>query len=293
MNGRARVVLGLAALFAANLSVMTATFWFAEAYGPVNNWAGQVGAGFLFGQVLMLGLWLTLGDGKWYWRLALTCGASMMIAHSLAWGEAMRSAHARPAEDQSAWVVLVLLAILLLSFAALWPVRQLAKWRLSWQDETDRVSSSRQFAIGDLLFWMVPIGGVLAGFRFLTGISGEDANGLFRFILQCLGMVLLSVTALRAAFGRERLALRVGVPVVLTLVLVGTFAGVSFWERFNVSTSTIPWQSRVGPAFWRAVPESLPPLGVAMTVLLNCIALRGLGCHLVWPTQASPQPLEK
>src|SRR5262245_61441941 len=122
-------VFALLFLLAADLSIVTGGLWYAENGWWGKDWFGYVAMGILFGQVKILAMWLALGDGKWYWRLAIAVPTTMLLAQAIGWAEIAGGRRTAPGVNDAAdWPRLVLLVALLVSFTALWPLRQFGKW---------------------------------------------------------------------------------------------------------------------------------------------------------------------
>jgi hypothetical protein len=285
MNRRMRIVFGLAALLAIDFAMTTVFLWLVENRSLGGNWAGFFGMGLLFGQVLVLGLWLALGDAKWYWRLAGSAFATMLLAQSITLTSRFSRDGFTEDENPAAWPTLVLLVALLLVHMVLWPMRQVGSWRLTWGRYESTATTISQFRTGDLLLWMAVIGGVLAALRFMTSVIG-DSGGLFKFILQVLGMVLLTVVAMLTAFARQRVVRHFVLLIVLALLIGGSLAAFEAWERFQVAQPTVRWQTRLWFACWEASAESFTFVGTTLVSLLNCLALRALGCSFARPANS-------
>ena len=129
MNSRWRICFGLAALLGANLFVIHGLMWLSETYLRGVPWTGQAVGGTFFSQTMVLGLWLALGDAKWYWRLAVSAFGTLLLVQTFVWTEALTSVPHRHDDDQSAWVTVLLMSVLLIGAAGLWPLRRVGRWR--------------------------------------------------------------------------------------------------------------------------------------------------------------------
>jgi hypothetical protein len=262
--------------------LVTAGLWYVDQGWWGKEWSGFLAMGFMFGQVMNLAAWLALGDGKWYWRLVMTAFATVLLAQTFSWAEII--AQRGNLNDPADWPRLVLLTVLLIGFTALWPLRQFAKWRLTWQPAALTTPAALQFSTRDLLLWMVVIGGALGALRILDEVTSESASGLFRFVFQLLGMVALIAAALATAFGRDIFFRRLAILCALTLLISGASTGLVIWNRYSAMPANLPRQLRLDAALRISVPESLSFLAATASALMNGIALRALGCTLIRPT---------
>jgi hypothetical protein len=280
MTTRVRVVLGLALLSLVNLAAIIGAQWVAHYLRPRGGWVEQVAVGFLFGGVLTLALGLTFGAGKWYWRLATCFVAILLTAFAVSWLDPSGANWPSFDEYEAWWNMLMLLWVLLIGFTTMWPWRRLRGVRLTWIDHPPDLLHSNQFHSRDLLFWMFAVAGVLAACRALNAIV-PFVKDWAQHVAAIIGLILLATVSLHVAYSRGRVFLK-GIALFALLFLVGvSYLVIAHLVQRYSDPPSLPGQLRLPPNFAGLLPEAVPFFGSTTLVLVNCLALRALGCRLM------------
>jgi hypothetical protein len=139
---------------------------------------------------------------------------------------------------------------------------------------------------------MVPIGGVLAAFRFLISLTASGADGLIEFLLELLAMLVLVGFAMLTAFANGHWRLRILALLALALLIGSPFVGHEVYDRFiNARDFAVPaanaWRA-IFWGFWKSIDKLFPFFTVALIALIDFLALRALGCQLLRPGTMEP-----
>ncbi len=238
----------------------------------------------LYCQVLVLGFWLGFGNGKWYWRIVVAIPAAMSIGYSIGLAALANTPADRDYDlFRSHVTAFTFVALLLVVFALLLPVRHILGWRLAWRRD-GHWFRPRQFQIGDLLLLMVLIGGVLGIGRFLLTFDSSIGSSLLRRSRDLPGLAAVTWLAIVAAFKQER-----RLPAAAALIGVSALIGIGYampeWIRFasivgTAHPQTVRWN------LLQVFCESMAFLSGGLVVLANCVALRALGYGLGRPDAA-------
>src|SRR5688572_19179031 len=149
------LALSLAGLIALNALTNVGLIWLLEERVAGNQWFHQLAIGLLISQVVLAGLWLGLGDGRWLARLLVAVALSMLVAKTIGWATALSgTARRQGSDDPWAMISFMLIAMMLTTslFASL--LRRFRSWRLTWEEVTS-IPATRQFRIVDALLWMM------------------------------------------------------------------------------------------------------------------------------------------
>jgi hypothetical protein len=195
----------LGALAMGNLLFDVGLFWLAGEDPRGWRIIFQAGIAIFFSQPILLGIWLGLGDGRWYLRLAAGIALTLGLAQTITLGMAL-SATARKQHElnPAAMIAFVMIAMLLATSVAVIPLRRIRNWRLTWE-QLVCLPATRQFQLGDLLLWMIPISGTLAVLRFLWSTDDNFAGQFGEFTLVTAGMAAIVLASMMAAFARRSL----------------------------------------------------------------------------------------
>jgi hypothetical protein len=291
MNACWRVGIGVMALVATNLLLdIGLAFWGAERL-PGEFLVNATLEAVRYSQVMLLALWLGLGEVKWYWRLLLvapvTIGVGMSYVLGMTLSPTFRSVQGlriAPGGKVDMSHILVHVTVLLGAVSAVLPLRRMKKWRLSWR-ELVLPFESNQFRIADLMCWMVVIGCFLCSLRLLKLYWNETARSdwLVQFLshiafpMACYSVI--TTGSMLAAFAiRNRRQAMVAL-LVATLLIGGAISGVSAYQLANRAAGR-----RNSRLSW--IPGGkLISFPVGMTVSLsNWLVLAGFGCRLMTPT---------
>jgi len=288
------LALSLAGLILLNALANITLIWLMEEHLVGNQWFNQLPIGILVSQVVLTGLWLGLGDGRWLARLIVAVAISMLAAKTIGWATALSdTARRQGADDPWAMISFMLIAMMLTTslFASL--LRRLRSWRLTWEEVTS-VPATRQFQIVDALLWMVPISGALAAIRFLTSLDDNFPHQLWDLVLFTIRTTTILLVVMVAAF-----ATRWHVKGVIVLILAVLSIGAAFsvpdifrdFHRLGFATQNAGPPGRfVQIAIYEVTEHEAFAVAVMLGGLTNLIVLRMLGCTLVRPGKAEPLP---
>ena len=231
-----------------------------------------VAIGTLVAQTFVLAVWISFSEGRWLGR----CGIPALVLICLATTSGLGAGASVPEAAGAALPLAVLLGVLVALFI---PLRRVRGWRLTTRQDAVPGGLGR-FRIGDLLIWMVVIAVPLAIIRlFASLLSNQDITTGMRAIAMLVLLLLpLFWLALLAAFAprgwRHAWLLAGGIVAYTT---TATVLGALF---------IFPW---LEPLLWPlpgwivlSITAALFISG-AMSVILNCLALRMLGWRLVRP----------
>jgi hypothetical protein len=300
MSRRLLIALAIAALVAANLlfDIGLVCAGMSVRFVPARliNVLRHISLPIFVSQVLLLGFWLAVGDGKSYVRWLVAVASSAAIALTERWTPAFshplrRAQDATDTAAVSLMLCLLFFEVLLAVYVLLFPLRQVGNWRLTWQpDRESRVV--RQVRIFDLLLWMVPIGALLATLRVDLWLGKQlfSAHGLawWRY-WQLAGLCPLVFASMLTAFATRRRWLSLLGLVSLTLLLATAFAIVERYRLEQHFRSMVaagarrPAAAVASHVLWGSFGEWLAYCIATVVAYLNWTALRVLGCRLVRP----------
>jgi hypothetical protein len=247
-------------------------------------------------QVFLLGSWLALGAGKWYWRLLAAIPLTICIALSESVGLAIIPSAWRRYEGtltdaifkygtiHSCWFLAVLLAM----FAALLPLRRLGQWRLTRQPLAEH-PSPRQFSAAHVLLWLAPIGGALAITRLLVSFGMEEIGlNPVLLILNHLGIASLAVAAILTAFATRNRRRALALLMIFTLLIASGFAIAERYRLLDLMRS-LPTRvpSMIARLYWGPLEVLFSYFAAMLVALLNYLVLRALGWRLIRPAWQS------
>ncbi|HEY2415578.1 MAG TPA: hypothetical protein VGI40_25270 [Pirellulaceae bacterium] len=288
MPSRQHLVIGIsiAALVLANLTADVGLLWLSseilQHWSPLN----EAAIGLLLGQVMLVGLWMGLGDGRWYVRGAIATALTISIARTLNIAAVLSPKESRN-EDPAFWasVAFVLIPMMLAAAICGLMLRRFRGWRLTFQAATIIIPTT-QFQIADALLWTTLISAGLAAVRFLASINAFE-DQLPELTLLTVRSLLAAICASVAAFSTRR-RIRTGLWLSLTVLLIGAAFAVpdvyasAKWVFGRWMTPVAFWQF-IGPATSELMKNEAFVVAVALSTLANCLVLRALGCRLLRP----------
>jgi len=282
----------LIALVAANLALTAAMLWLIEEGYPAKwvffrNQFHQFAWGLLLSQVILVGYWLGLGDGRWYLRLVAAIALTLAIALALHWAERL-SPRARRHGNESPWAILsfVLIAMMLVVSCVGFVLRRTRGWRLTWRSEVP-ANTIHQFQIADGLLWMIVIGGALAALRFVFSIEDSLQEQLLDISLMTTSIATVVLIAMMTAFTTSRQLRKVVVMIVVVTAIGIAFAVPDIYRGVQraraVVTGPIAWSVYVSNAIGDGLGEPVFVWAAMSGALANCLVLRLIGCRLIRP----------
>jgi len=288
------LALSLAGLILLNALANVALIWLMEEHLVGNQWFNQLPIGILVSQVVLAGLWLGLGDGRWLARLVFAVALSMLAAKTIGWATALSgTARRQGTDDPWAMISFMLIAMTLTTslFASL--LRRLRSWRLTWEEVTS-VPATRQFQIVDALLWMMPICGALAAIRFLTSLDNNFPQQLWDLALFTLRTTAILLVVLVAAFA-SRWHVKGAILLILAVLLIGAALSVpdiirDFYRLGFGTQNAGPPGRFVQIAIYEVTEHEAFAVAVMLGGLTNFLVLRILGCKLIRPGTAQPIP---
>jgi hypothetical protein len=288
------LALSLAGLILLNVVTNVTLIWLMEERVPGNQWFHQLAIGLLISQVVLTGLWLGLGDGRWLARLLVAVALSILAAKTIGWAAALSPTARRQGTDNPwAMISFMLIAMMLTTslFASL--LRRLRSWRLTWEEITS-VPAARQFQIVDALLWMMPICGALAAIRFLTSLDDNFPHQLWDLALFTARTTAILLVVLVAAFA-SRWHVKGAILLILAILLVGAALSVpdiirDFYRLGFGTQNAGPPGRFVQIAIYEVTEHEAFAVAVMLGGLTNLLALRSLGCKLIRPGTAEPIP---
>jgi hypothetical protein len=275
-----------AALVAGNL--VTDFVLLAWAQSSRNDYFAHPMMGFQLSQLALAGVWLALGDGRWYLRslVAVPFCFAASAGFQLAAYVADKSSHE---EGEWAMIGFFFLMIVLASCIAVLPLRRLREWRLTSEAAADEAAVPRlgQVNIADYLLWMIPFGGLMAVTRFVISIEDNFASqlgGLFFYLAGLLATVLaamLTVFSARPRGWRKWLLL-----AAFALIVAVLLATPDIYRNFQRTRAYVGGPIALTVILKNACREGfrgvLSITGTALCATLNSLLLRRLGFRLAW-----------
>jgi len=289
-----RIAFGIVAQLLMNLLLVLGVVWYTEyteGNRPGSNWIGHALMGAVLGQIALVGSWLALGDGRWYWRMLIAMVLMMCLARSFGWA-AEWGGNQENADDW-ARIAFLFIFVLLATCVLVLPLRRMRQWRLTWQNGIESTLAP-QFQISDILLWMVPIGGFLAVMRFMGSLVDDGLSSLLDSLLPLAELAALTWCAMLAAFAtRHRIAATFAVLLLALLLGVACAAPDVYADARraqSVVRGPIAWQVYISNALPVLARHLLLALACAWSVWVNCALLRLLGCNFVRPGSMPRSP---
>jgi len=295
MNAVWRVRTGLAGLILSNLLAP-----FVVSYWTYKGLPGALVVGGLQGsleisQLLLLALWLALGDSKWYWRLLLVLTLAIGIGWARVWAQALGAAEASSNLEVAAGD-LGQVSYLLAGLSLVLPLRLIRNWR--WTARlTALAPATWQFRLADVMLWMLPIGGFLWTMRLLDSFWVDERPQMYLLwflrydALPALCYVAITMTGLLAANATRRGWLRLLIlSLSLTLLISSTFA---IREAYRLAPHIQFYKSQPLPPqiyesfYWLPLATFVAYLPPLLVGLINGVVMRRLGYRLVRPGAGS------
>jgi hypothetical protein len=286
----AALVLGVLALIAVNWLGSVGLIWGTNEWSAAVAWRHDVSMGVVygvvFGQLALVALWLGLGDWRWYVRLLIGVVLTFSLAGAIGVAESSsreRSGDYDPA--QSMVIAFILLSMLLATSCIGLALRQLLGWRLTWA-EVSSAPGVGQFQIRDVLLGMLILGGSMAALRFLISIDSDFPSQILDLSLFGLVAAVAALVAMRLAFSTERWLRKAIVSAAILLLTGALFAALGPHEAaWQMPATTLAASFYQFLFAWsrHLLAAELLVLAAALTVLLNCLVLRRLGCTLLRP----------
>jgi hypothetical protein len=274
----------LAGLILADLAVDVGVIWGIEESRSYYDWAEQICTGFLLGQLMLVGLWFGLGDGQWHVRL----GAAVVLTFGLVkavWIAGMLRTSA-PDPDYPAIVVFVLLPLMLTAGWAGFVLRRMWSWRLTWQP-IEGVSAKRQFQLGDAMLWMVVVAAALASMRFVVTLDQNFPEQFLEIAVWTALTTLAVLVSMTGSFGTGHWGRTILVTTSAVLLIGLAFsvpaAYTSARQIRGMNQMPTPTIDYVVAGAKEAGEHVVCAIAAALSTVMNCVALRALGCRLVRP----------
>lgn len=290
---RLRLGLSLIGLLLANLAVVYVLWWQYSSSATLSS-LGFAVVGVPVAQVMLLGIWLSLGDAKWYWRLIVVALAIYSIGLVIAVSTSFSPRSRRAAAPDLPITFCLPLGILALTlYALLLPLWRVRGWRLGMGRA---VSSGRKFHIADCLLWMLAIAVPLAAGRGLVSF----AEGPMLEMILLVGAVAVILTpivwsAVLICFNPKNRRRRLVFLACWTALYASVFVIVS---EFLLYRQLLQINRGVAPPWYFFALDALRPLlffstGLAVPVV-NCLALGAAGWRLNRPlNQANNRTLTR
>jgi hypothetical protein len=280
------VVIALVAVIIANLLVDVGLIWFMEER-RLPNWLNEIAIGTLLSQVALLGLWLGLGDGRWYVRLVVALPLTMCTAKAMGWATTLSAAARRQGSaDEWAMFAFILIAMMLATSLLALVLRRTRSWRLTWW-QVARLPPTQQFQAGDVLLWMIPIAGSLAAIRFMMSIDENFGDQLVEISLYTGRTAAIALVTMTTAFGTRRRLRSWLVLAMLVLIIGAVFAAPDAYsniQRMRASANkSVPLARYATAAVNQMKTHEIFTIAAAVAGLTNCLILRWLGCKLIRP----------
>jgi hypothetical protein len=289
-----RIVLGVVALLLANLLIVLGLAWHTERNSPGSQWLGYAVMSAVLSQIILCGVWLGLGDGRWYWRILISVVFMMALAKCFGWASEWNGkSHDQGNAEEWPRIAFFFIFVLLVTCAVVLPLRRLRQWRLTWQTGFE-AAATPQFQIGDILVWMIPIGAVLGLMRFLASLIDNGWQSLLDALLPLAEMAALTWCAMLAAYATRRRVLTAIALLCLALLMGSAFATPDIYRGVlraqAVVRGPIAWQVYFANAFPYLARHWLSALSCAWSAWVNCTILRLLGCKLIRPGNLNTSP---
>jgi hypothetical protein len=283
----ARKALALAAaLVAGNLIASVLLFVGADALGSDALATASTGA--LLAQLVLLGIWLALGDGRWYVRLLVAVPLDFVSSAGVALAQYLAGQLSKP-EDEWAMIGFMFLLIVLASCDAVLPLRRLRDWRFTGEPVVDESAPPRlgQVNIADYLLWMIPFGGLMAVIRFILSVQDNFASQLSQIFFYVAALLATVVAAMLTVFSSRLRGWRKWLLLAALVVLVGlALAAPEIYGNLRQRNAfaggpaallvILTVASRVGSRGLCLIA------GAAAGATLNSLLLRRLGFRLTW-----------
>jgi hypothetical protein len=291
-----RVAIGLVllGLLAANLLIDVCLVWLMERSFPGSSWFDQIPIGVLVSQLILMAMWVGLGDWRWYVRLVIAVPVTFCLAQTIGVASRLSSpSFNRYEPDPSPVVAFIFLAMMLAASCVAFILRRTWSWRLTWQD-VKSAPAARQFALGDALLWMIVIGGSLAAIRFLISIDRDFPTQILDIALYTVKTAAVVVAAMLLVFSSRFQMRAVGIFVFVVLLIGAGFAVPDAYE--SVRQMRVMGTTRPLPTYRYLIAWANPTkkhevyvIAAAVGAVANSLALRALGCKLIRPGQISPR----
>lgn len=278
----------LGLLVVANLVLDVAALWFLDEIWKNRGWLDQVPIGIILGQLMLVALWLGLGDGRWYIRLLAAVAITIALGKSIGIAGALTSNARDYDPDPSMIVAFIFLAMMLASSWIGFVIRRLWNWRLTWEPGAS-LSAPRQFQIGDALLWMVIIGGSLGAIRFLMTINDDFLGQLREIIFYAAMTTSVTLAVMIYSFSHKKTWRSATLLVAIVLLLGIAVAIPDVYDNYQrmraIATVRVPITRYAVAWFDETKRHEVCALAVAGAVIANCHSLRALGCRLQRPDQ--------
>jgi hypothetical protein len=274
----------LAAVAILNLLLDGVLIWLMEHYSSASNWLNEALIGTLLGCIALTGLWCGLGDGRWYLRVAVgvaLCIATAWFFACIAMLTARSPSSSQPDEAMALGFLLmpILLAVALFAFQ----LRRLRGWRLTWFANTAS-QPGKQYQLGDMLLWMVLIGGALAAIRFLNVLDSSFYEGLLDLGLLAAHVALVTFITTVITFRRAGLRLRDLAFLALAIILLGSlFSSHQIYVSLRISQPGLGVIAYASLIFRHLGDHLAISWSAAITTFVSCVVLKRTGCTLVRP----------
>ena len=269
-----------ALLMAANLTLDVAALWLSEKVWR-NSPDDQVPIGFILGQLMLMALWLGLGDGRWYMRLVIAVAFTLSLGQALSVAGRLTAISGSNEPDNSMAVAFIFMSMMLAVSCLAFVIRRAFGWRLTWAHEMG-AQPLAQFQIGDTLLWMLIIGGALAAIRFVFTLDESWRDSIGDIVKYTIMTSVVTTAAMAASIQRWSWKGWILFLVLIALTGIGGAVPEAFQRIQALRATAGPLNPMVYAATW--LNESQRPLAcaaaVAACVMANCLVLKRLGCKL-------------
>ena len=288
MLTRRQLALGLsiASLIFVTLILDIGMMWLLSEAQHRWQWLNDAISGVLVGQVILIGMYLGLGNGRWYVRTGAAVCLTLAVARSMGIA-AMLSEHERKNGDPDFWATISFLFIPMMLAAAFTGLmlRRFRGWQLTWQSSPHELPG-RQFQISDVMIWTTLLAMALAAVKFLM-MYDEHLSDQFLNLSMLAACITVAVTCgMIAAFVTSRVG-RVVLLLSLTLVVETVLFSIpEICRLIQRSSPNLLASSILGEISHRAVFAFAAAIWSAATFG----ALRCLGCEFIRPAARSEIP---
>src|SRR5262245_61258128 len=112
------VAVALAGLVITNLAIDVAVIWLMEDQFPGEVWYDSIPFGLLMSQILLLGLWLGLGDGYWWVRASIAFSLTVCVAFTIRIAFSFVSERLQVNEQHNPWGAAALAFMIMMLIAS-------------------------------------------------------------------------------------------------------------------------------------------------------------------------------
>jgi hypothetical protein len=275
-------------LVLANLAIDVGLIWFVEESNRQWRAVHEVPIGILLGQLMLVGLWRGLGDGRWYLRIVVAIALTLAIAKTIGVAESLLTRRNGTDPGHEMVIAFILLPMMLTSAVLAFVLRRIRGWRMTWQSLPVGVSPGSQFQMSDALLWTTVIGGALASCRFMLTIDQTFTSQLRDLSIYTAKTTAVVIAAAVLAFAPKH-QVRTAIWFTIIVALVGAVFAMpdvcNDVQRMR-TTATLPAPFSEFAVAWgnQTLTHEAFAIAAALGTLANCLVLRALGCRLIRPS---------